>query len=135
MQTQKLEGAMKAKVLERYFDALRNQDWECLGECLATDVHRNGPYLDVVRGRDAYVEFLAGVIPTLPNYELRVHSVRELEDGAVVALLSEILDVQGVRTEIPEALIFGFDPDDRIATVDIYLKQIAKGGSQSADRR
>ena len=37
-------------VLERYFQALRGHDWVGLGDCLAADVCRSGPYLDVVRG-------------------------------------------------------------------------------------
>jgi hypothetical protein len=61
---------MKA-VLERYFEAMRACDWPALAETLAEDVHRTGPFLDEVRGRDAYVEFLAGVIPKLPELRAR----------------------------------------------------------------
>jgi hypothetical protein len=111
------------EVLERYFQALRDQDWTALRECVSEGVHRTGPYLDVVEGRDAYADFLAGVVPKLPNYELRVRDVKLLASGGAVVRLSEILDVDGVSTEHPEMLLFEFDADGRIDRVDIYLKR------------
>ena len=111
------------QVLGRYFQALRDKDWAALRACVAEGVRRTGPYLDVVEGRDAYADFLAGIVPRLVNYELRVHDVKLLADGGAAVRLSEILDVEGVRTEHPELLLFGFDADGRIADVDIYLKR------------
>ena len=110
-------------VLERYFQALRDHDWVGLGDCLAADVRRTGPYLDVVRGKQAYVRFLSRVVPALPNYALDVSRVRALPDGSALVELSETLDVDGVATAYPEALIFDFDGDGRILRVDIYIKQ------------
>ncbi len=112
------------EILERYFQALRTQDWDVLDSCLAEDVHRTGPYLDDVRGKQAYVKFLSGVIPTLNNYELRVHRVRELGPASAVAELSEALDVDGVHTEFPEVILFDFDEDGAIVRIDIYIKQL-----------
>jgi hypothetical protein len=111
------------QILEQYFEALRTRDWDGLGQCLADDVRRTGPYLDVVRGKQAYVEFLAGVIPTLRNYELKVFRIRELGRGSALAELSETLDVDGVRREFPEALLFDFNDEGLILRVDIYIKQ------------
>jgi hypothetical protein len=111
------------QILEQYFEALRTRDWDGLGQCLADDVRRTGPYLDVVRGKQAYVEFLAGVIPTLRNYELKVFRIRELGRGSALAELSETLDVDGVRREFPEALLFDFNDEGLIVRVDIYIKQ------------
>jgi predicted ester cyclase len=111
------------RVLDAYFEALRTQDWPRLAACLAEDVHRTGPYLDVVQGRQAYVDFLARVIPTLPNYELVVHRVRTLDGGTALVELCELLDVQGVRTEFPELLLFDFDAAGAIVRVDVYIKQ------------
>ena len=95
--------------LKRYFDAIRAHDWSALADCVASDVERNGPYLDVVRGREAYAEFLAGVVPKLVNYELRIDAVHETREGDALALLSETCDLDGARTEFPEALHFKFD--------------------------
>ena len=122
----------RSPVLERYFEALRTHGWESLAGCLSDDVHRTGPYLDVVRGKQAYVEFLAGVVPSLPNYELRVSRIRELEGGSALVELSEILDVDGVRTEFPEALVFDFAPDGRIQRVDIFIKQLPSRRKEGA---
>ena len=110
------------KVLERYFDAMRRFDWPALSETLAEDVHRTGPYLDEVRGRDAYVEFLAGVIEKLPNYQLDVERIRAIAGGGAIVELAETIDRKGARFRTPEALLFEFDADGRIARVDIYIK-------------
>ena len=110
-------------VLERYFEAMRACDWPALAESLAEDVHRTGPFLDEVRGREAYVEFLAGVIPKLPNYALEVARIRPIEGGGALVELSETIDRKGLRYTTPEALLFEFDAAGRIARVDVYIKR------------
>jgi uncharacterized protein (TIGR02246 family) len=110
-------------VLAQYFDALRKRDWRALADTLAPDVHRTGPYGDDVRGRDAYVAFLADVIPKLPNYALDVARIRALESGGAVVELSETIDRDGGRFRTPEALLFEFDAAGRIARVDVFIKQ------------
>lgn len=112
------------QVLGRYFQALRDKDWAALRACVSEHVRRTGPYRDVVEGRNAYADFLAGIVPKLENYELRVHDVQLLVDGGAVVRLSESLDAKGVRTEHPEMLLFGFDADGLISDVDIYLKNV-----------
>ncbi len=120
------------RILDDYFEALRTQDWKLLTACLAENVRRTGPFLDVVHGRQAYVDFLAGIIPTLRNYELTVRRVRTLGADSAVVELSEILDVGGVRTEFPEVLLFDFDAAGAIVRVDIYIKQ--PGGELSVPK-
>ena len=102
--------------------------------CLADDVRRTGPYLDVVRGRQAYVEFLAGVIPALRNYELKVFRTREFDGGSALVELSETLDVDGVRTEFPEALLFDFDEEGLILRIDVYIKQPPSSDAGDSNR-
>ena len=111
------------RILERYFDAIRSHGWETLGDCVTEDVHRTGPYLDVIEGRQAYVEFLARIVPSLPNYSLVVRRIHPLAGGSAVAEIAESLDLGGVQTEIPEALFFDFADDGRIRRVDIYIKK------------
>ena len=110
-------------VLERYFEALRSHDWVRLAECLADDVHRTGPYLDVVKGKRAYVEFLSRLLPTLPNYALKIARIRKVGEASAIAELTETLDVEGVSREFPEALLFDFDEAGRILRIDIYVKR------------
>jgi ketosteroid isomerase-like protein len=103
-------------IVERYLTALTSHDWDDLRQCLCNDVVRVGPYNDEYRGRDAYVEFLSSLMPTLPAYSMDVQRVTYI-DGLAFAELSET--VAGVRTD--EALVFAID-DDRIARVDVYIK-------------
>ena len=109
-------------VLERYFDAIRRHDWQQLAECLAEDVERTGPYLDVVRGRQAYVAFLSGLVPALRGYRLDVSGVRRLADGSALVQLRERVEVDGVAIEFPEAILFDFDAGGRIGRVAVYLQ-------------
>jgi hypothetical protein len=113
----------RMRVLERYFEAIRARAWEDLADCLAPDVRRTGPYRDVIAGREAYVAFLARVVPALRNHALEVSRIRWLTDGGALVELSEFVDVDAVRTEFPEALIFEFDATGRIRQIDIYLMQ------------
>ena len=110
-------------VLDRYFEAMRSHDWEGLSACLAKDVHRTGPYLDVIEGRDAYTKFLSDVIPAPENYSLVVRKTHELAQGSAMVELSEHLDMAGVSTETPEVIVFDFNDEGLIARVDIYIKQ------------
>jgi len=114
---------MMRSVLERYFAAMRACDWDELAQTLSDDVHRTGPFLDEVRGKRAYLEFLAGVIPTLANYTLDGARIRALEDGTALVELSESMDRDGRRETHPEALLFEFDAAGRIARVDIYVQR------------
>ena len=111
------------EILERYFQAIRGHDWEGLDRCLAEDIVRTGPYLDVVRGRQAYVSFLSRVIPRLENYRLEISRIHETSDGGAFVELHEILDVDGRSTQFPEAIFFAFDECGLIREVSVYIKQ------------
>jgi hypothetical protein len=111
------------RLVETYFEALRTQDWARLATCLADEVHRVGPYRDVVHGKQAYVDFLAHIIPTLKGYDLKVARIRSIDARSAVAEISEFADVRGVRTEHPEVILFELDAAGAIAGIDIYLKQ------------
>jgi len=113
----------RTAVLERYFESLRSHDWASLADCLAEDVHRTGPYLDVVEGKRAYVDFLSKKLPTLPNYGLTVARIRTIGESSAVAELKETVDVEGTAKDFPEAIFFDFDADGRILRVDIYVKK------------
>lgn len=104
-------------IVERYLAALTAHDWDGLRDCLSDDVLRIGPYNDEYRGRDAYVGFLAALMPALRDYSMEVARIT-YSDGVAFAELAET--VAGVRTD--EALVFELAPDGRIARVDVFIK-------------
>ncbi len=116
------------QTLERYFEALRCGDFAALGDYLSPHVRRIGPYGDVVEGREEYVGFLARVVSSLPNYDLKIHRIDDIRDGGLWVRLSEWLDRRGQSVEHPEALAFEFDENGRIERVDIYLKRLPPNG-------
>lgn len=103
-------------IVERYLEALTSHDWSALCGCLRDDVVRVGPYNDEYRGRDAYVEFLSSLMPTLLGYSVEVHRVTYVDSLAFVELAET---VAGACTE--EALVFELD-GERIARVDVFIK-------------
>ncbi len=106
--------------VERYLAALGTADWDALAGTLAPDVERIGPYRDVVRGRDAYAEFLRTTIVGLAGYELRVRRV--LVAGATVIVeLDETVDDEGGRLRTDEVVVFDV-ADERITRVAVYLQ-------------
>ena len=114
---------MSKPTLEQYFGAMRSHEWQRLAGCLAADVVRTGPFLDVVRGREAYVSFLSKVVPTLKNYQLEVLRIHETLDGSAFVELRETLDVDGQSTTFPEGIFFAFDDRERIREVSVYLQR------------
>ncbi len=111
-----------AGIVERYLDAVVAHDWEALADCLAEDVVRVGPFLDTYTPRAPYVEFLAGLMPTLPGYAMRVDRVLYQGD-VVVAQLSETVELDGAPVETPEALVFDLDEAGRIARIEIFIQR------------
>jgi limonene-1,2-epoxide hydrolase len=112
--------------VERYLSALGTADWDALAGTLAPDVERIGPYRDVVRGRDAYAEFLRTTIAGLAGYELRVR--RMLCAGATVIVeLDETVDDEGERLRTDEVVVFDV-ADERITRVAVYLQTSYRPG-------
>ena len=109
--------------LHRYLEALGRQDWARLPECFSDDLHRTGPFGDVIEGGRAYADFLERTVGALANYALQVFRVRPLGPDAAVVELSETVDLEDGRHETPEVLLFDFDARGRICRVDVYIKQ------------
>jgi limonene-1,2-epoxide hydrolase len=109
-----------AATVRRYLDGLAEGDWEAVASTLADDVERIGPYRDVVRGRDAYTEFLRSTITALPGYELGV--ARLGTAGAVVVVeLHETVDAGDGRLRTHEAVVFDVR-DGLVARVAVYVQ-------------
>lgn len=112
------------RVVEDYLDAVATQDWPRMRGTIRDDVVRIGPFGDVYEGRDAYVEFLSGLMPTLPGYAMDVARVTYVDDGRrAVAELSETVAMDGAPLITPEALLFDLDDDGHIARIEIFTRR------------
>jgi limonene-1,2-epoxide hydrolase len=107
--------------VERYLAAVVAFDWHTLRACVTDDVVRIGPFGDRYTGRDAYVGFLTGLMPTLVDYSMDVHRV--VDAGPIVtAELTETMTWDGERVVTHEALVFDVTADDRIRRITIYIQ-------------
>lgn len=115
--------------LQRYLEALGTQDWDALEATLADDVHRTGPYRDVVEGRGAYRAFLERVVSQLEDYELHIERIDPVDSASDpgrslwVRLSETVRDESGGRLRTEEALEFGLDSEGKIARVAVYTQK------------
>jgi len=109
--------------VEEYLEAMPAQDWDRLAATLADDgVVRDGPFVDVIEGKAPYVDFLRGIISTLPQYGLEVHRLWPSGDRRVFAEVSESFVVGDTLTSYPEILVFETDDDGLINFVSVFMK-------------
>jgi hypothetical protein len=111
-------------VVEEFLQHYGAHDWDALAGVFSKKrFKRIGPYVDVIDGAYAYLDFLRRVVPTLQdNY--RLLPVRIVYSGnAAVAELIERLEVDGVLTDIPEAIVFTLDDEGLIEEMHLYLQQ------------
>jgi limonene-1,2-epoxide hydrolase len=126
-------------VVEEYLSAFAARDWTRFAAVLADEnLHRVGPFMDVIESKDDYVDFLSNLMPTLINYEVRVDRVSDMGSKRFLVELSEIFDVNGVRTEYPQADIFEVDAAGKVCGVSIFMKtpgsQPPVQGASASDR-
>ena len=124
--------------VEDYVTYYRSHQWEKLkGVFDAADFKRTGPYMDVFTDVNQYVDFLAGVVPTMgADYELQIGRI-VYTPGEKVAFgqFIEHLELEGVMTDIPETIIFDLNDDGLIRRMSLYLKQpggLAPAGGEDA---
>jgi limonene-1,2-epoxide hydrolase len=116
--------ANEADAVERYLACLAVNDWDGLAATIADDdLIRNGPYCDVVEGKQQYLKFLRAVFASLKGYRLDVQRISRTTDRACYVELSETFDIDGVPTEYPECLVFEQNSDDLINRVSVFIKQ------------
>jgi hypothetical protein len=110
-------------VVEEYLRCLGSHDWKGLAGTIAEDgLHRDGPFCDVVEGKQAYLSFLEKIVDSLQNYVLRVDRISPAGERLVVVELSETFDVDDVATEYPECLTFELADDGLIRGVSVFMK-------------
>jgi hypothetical protein len=125
--------------VEEYLRAFAARDWTAFSAVLADEnLRRVGPFMDVIESKEDYVEFLSNLMPTLLNYEVRVDRVSETGPKRFLVELSEIFDVDGVRTEYPQADLFEVDAAGKVCGVSIFMKtpgsQPPVAGASASDR-
>jgi SnoaL-like domain len=112
-------------MVERYLACLAVNDWDGLAATIADDdLVRNGPYCDVVEGKQPYLEFLRGVFAALTGYRLDVQRISHASDRWCYVELSETFDIDGKPTTYPECLVFGQNSDGLIDRVSVFIKQL-----------
>lgn len=112
-------------VVERYLACLGTNDWDGLAATVADeDLIREGPYCDVVEGKQRYLKFLRGVFAKLEGYRLNVQRVSHVSDRVSYVELSETFNIDGVPTEYPECLVFEQNDDGLINRVSVFIKQL-----------
>ncbi len=115
---------------------LTARDWASLGDILAADVERIGPFGDRVVGRDRYLAFLAGTVPTNPaRYGIDVHEVIASSDGRTAcARVTEHLTYPDRELHLEETHWFSLDAEGAVARVEIFWQtpEADPGGFGSA---
>jgi ketosteroid isomerase-like protein len=91
-----------ADIVARYLHAIASQDWDVVGECIADDIVRVGPYGD--------------------RYAMTLGRVTYASDALAYVELSETVDVDGKPMRTPEVLVFELGADGRIARVEVYIQ-------------
>lgn len=121
--------------VERYFAAMDAQDWEALAAELTDDgLVRNGPFEDLVEGKEAYVSFLRGIISSLPGYHLEVQRISAAEPDRLFVELTESFQVDGAPHHYPEICVMEGGPDGRIHRVDVFVKHPGSEGPVAGSR-
>lgn len=107
--------------VETYLDRLAAHDWDGLAATLAEqDFERIGPFADLVSSKGAYVKFLAGIVPQLERYRLKVRRIVQAGD-VVMAEINEVFEFDGQTMDYPEALVFDLDGAGLIRRVQVYM--------------
>jgi SnoaL-like domain len=116
---------IEPSAVERYLECLAVHDWDGLAATIADDdLIRDGPYCDVVEGKQPYLKFLRGVFASLKGYRLDVQRISHASDRVSYVELTETFDINGVPTDYPECLVFEQNPDGLINRVSVFIKQL-----------
>ena len=110
--------------VEGYLACLAANDWDGLAATIADEgLTRDGPFCDRVEGKQRYVDFLRGIVPSLKGYELKVQRVSHVSGRVSFVELSETFELDGVLTEYPECILFERDGAGLICHVSVFMKR------------
>jgi SnoaL-like domain len=113
-----------AGVVERYLECLAAHDWDGLATTIANEgLIREGPFCDVVEGKQHYVAYLRKVCTNLKGHRLEVQRVSHVNSQVSYAELTEAFEIDGVVATWPECILFEQGDDGLISHVSVFFKQ------------
>jgi limonene-1,2-epoxide hydrolase len=115
--------AVTATEVVRSFLACAPQlDLPTAATLLAEDVVRTGADRSVVRGRDAYLAYLARALAGTSGYRSELRRIVATTDGSVVfaELDEELTEADGTYVEVSEAMVFDLDTQGQISALTVY---------------
>jgi SnoaL-like domain len=113
-----------AGVVERYLECLAAHDWDGLATTIADNgLTREGPFCDVVEGKQHYVAYLRKVCTTLKGHRLQVQRVSHVNPRLSFVELTETFEIDGVGATWPECILFEQGDDGLICRVSVFFKQ------------
>jgi hypothetical protein len=116
--------AQSGGVVERYLEFLAAHDWDGLATTIADDgLTREGPFCDLVEGKDHYVAYLRKVLTTLKGHQLDVTRVSHVDNRVSFVELTESFEIDGTPAAWPECLLFEQNNDGLISHVSVFFKQ------------
>lgn len=111
-------------VVERYLECLAAHDWDGLAATIADEgLVREGPFCDVVEGKQHYVAYLRKVLTNLDGHRLDVQRVSHVDSRLSYVELTEAFEMDGATKRWPECLLFERGDDGLISRVSVFFKQ------------
>ena len=111
-------------VVEQYLEFLAAHDWDGLAATISdAGLIREGPFCDVVEGKEHYVAYLRKVCTTLKGHRLDVTRVSHVDSRVSFVELTESFEIDGTPGEWPECLLFEQSDDGLISHVSVFFKQ------------
>lgn len=115
-------------VVERYLRCLAAHDWDGLAATIADEgLVREGPFCDVVEGKQHYVAYLRKVLTNLEGHRLQVQRVSHVDGRLSYVELTEAFEIDGARAAWPECILFEQGDDGLISRVSVFFKQRQAG--------
>ena len=118
----------RGSVVERYLECLAAHDWDGLAATIADDgLTREGPFCDLIEGKQHYVAYLRKVITKLKGHRLDVKRVSHVNSRVSFVELTESFEIDGTPAAWPECLLFEQNDDGLISHVSVFFKQPVSG--------
>jgi hypothetical protein len=114
--------------VERYLGCLAAHDWDGLAATIVDEgLTREGPFCDLIEGKDQYIDYLHEVLTTLQGHRLDVKRVSHVTNRLCYVELTETFEIEGMPIAWPECLLFEQREDGLISHVSVFFKQPDQG--------